>query len=138
MLALVWWLFESGLRTEVIKRVLRDLSKSNKADANSAGKLVRKSGAEYLTITRDARRAGSKQPNTPQAVEIGDFSDVDLKLQETDNQSLHVIKPVRRRLLPAFCARELQTINYKRLRKTLASETETISRGKSIARFPHC
>jgi hypothetical protein len=93
-IALVWWLFEAGLRTEVIKRVLREVSKSSKDDANLAAKSLMKSGVDCLTVTRDLRLAGNKQQRTPQDVQGVDFSDAQEKLSELGNQSIYVL-PVR-------------------------------------------
>jgi hypothetical protein len=93
-IALVWWLFEGGLRTEVIKRVLREVGKSNKDDANLAAKLLVKSGVDCLTVTRDLRLAGNKQQRTPQLAQGADLPDAQEKLSELGDQSIYVI-PVR-------------------------------------------
>jgi|HubBroStandDraft_4_1064222.scaffolds.fasta_scaffold11348_3 hypothetical protein len=93
-IALVWWLFESGLRTEVIKRVLREVSKSSKDDANLTAKSLMKSGAECLVITRDLRQAGNKQQRTPQVAQGADFLDAQEQLSEIGDESIYVL-PVR-------------------------------------------
>jgi len=58
-IALVWLLFESGLRTVPIIGVLKDITKTPKANpnANLAAKKLLESGADYLLIVR--------QPRTP-------------------------------------------------------------------------
>src|SRR5579872_5251941 len=51
-IALVWMLFESGLRTEPIRRILNDIAETKKADAKIAAKKLLSSGADFLVIIR--------------------------------------------------------------------------------------
>lgn len=90
-IALVWWLFESGLRTEVIKRVLRELGKGTKADANSAAEALQDSGAEYLVVKREIRSAASSERWPPQKVLCADLFKVSDWLGKPDKESLHVL-----------------------------------------------
>ena len=55
-IALVWLLFESGLRSDPIHRILNDLGKTKTADANRTAQALLRSGAEYLVIIRHPRR----------------------------------------------------------------------------------
>ncbi|MGO9590633.1 MAG: hypothetical protein ACLP3K_11390 [Candidatus Acidiferrales bacterium] len=93
-IALVWWLFEAGLRTEVIKRVLRELGNSKVAIANQAAKSLRKSGAEVLIISRKLRLGQSTQPRTPQSIVATDYATIRQMLKKVDGKSLQVL-PVR-------------------------------------------
>jgi DNA-binding transcriptional MerR regulator len=90
-IALVWWLFESGLRTEVIKRILRVLGKSQKAYSKRAASSLRQSGAEVLIITREPRLADSKEQRTPQVIVTGDSSRINQVLKEFDGKSLQLL-----------------------------------------------
>ena len=96
-IALVWWLFEAGLRAEVIKRVLRGLGNTSKADAYSAAKRLRESGAEYLVVRRGIRSAASKDKWPPQQVSFASVREVSDCLKQSDKESLHVL-PVGRLL----------------------------------------
>jgi hypothetical protein len=63
-IALVWWLFQCGLRARVIEIVLEKLSNRPDADANIAARKVEESGADIsLLITREPGIGGriSKQ-----------------------------------------------------------------------------
>jgi DNA-binding transcriptional MerR regulator len=90
-IALVWWLFEAGLRTKVIKRVLRDLGKAEKAAANPASKALQESGAEYLVVRRGVRSAASKAEGPPQLVEFAGSSEIADWLRKPDKKSLYVL-----------------------------------------------
>jgi hypothetical protein len=70
-MALVWLLFESGLRGDPIARVLNDVAGTNKANANSAAKKLLQAKSEYLLILRKPR-APTKNPSArpPQEVRI--------------------------------------------------------------------
>ena len=54
-LALVWLLFESGLRGDPLARILNDITGSKKADANLAAKKLLTSQGDYLLIARKPR-----------------------------------------------------------------------------------
>jgi hypothetical protein len=54
-IALVWLLFESGLRADPMARVLNELAGTRKANANLAAKKLLEQQAEYLLIVRDPR-----------------------------------------------------------------------------------
>ena len=55
-IALVWLLFESGLRGDPIARILNEVAGTKKANANSAAAKVLAAGSEYLVVSRTARR----------------------------------------------------------------------------------
>jgi hypothetical protein len=77
-IALVWWLFESGLRSETIQFVLNQICGGRlNSKANDAAKLLLDGGAERLVVTREPRSAPAKQPrqqtqtqNVAQAAQI--------------------------------------------------------------------
>ncbi len=54
-IALVWLLFESGLRTDPIIRVLKDITGGAKPNANLAAKKLLEGEADYLLIIRQPR-----------------------------------------------------------------------------------
>ena len=54
-IALVWLLFESGLRGDPIARLLNDLAGTKKANANLAAKKLLEQQAECLLIVREPR-----------------------------------------------------------------------------------
>jgi len=91
-IALVWWLFEAGFRTEVIKRLLREIGKSKTADAKAVVAALIHS-ANFLLIIRNPRLSGDKKERTPQvAVANDDLLD---RMKEIDKESFHVL-PVGR------------------------------------------
>jgi hypothetical protein len=54
-IALVWLLFEGGLRSDPLMRVLKDITKTDKANANLAAKKLLGSQCDYLLIVRKPR-----------------------------------------------------------------------------------
>jgi len=54
-IALVWLLFEGGLRGDPLARVLNDITKTKKPNANLAAKKLLESQADYLLIVRQPR-----------------------------------------------------------------------------------
>lgn len=54
-IALVWLLFESGLRGDPMARVLNDLAGTKKGNANLAAKKLLESKADYLLVVRRPR-----------------------------------------------------------------------------------
>jgi hypothetical protein len=93
-IALVWWLFEAGLRTEVIKRVLRDLGNPRKASAKSAAEALQRRGADYLVIEREVRSAESDKEYPNQRVRLVRSTEITDLLNKSDKESLQVL-PVR-------------------------------------------
>jgi hypothetical protein len=77
-IALVWELFESGLRGDPIARVLKDVAGSKKADANKAAAKLLEGKKDYLLIVRTSRRPSksiSKMPEqTVQPVTEAEFN----------------------------------------------------------------
>jgi len=65
-IALVWMLFESGLRTDPIRRILKTLAGTRKADAALAANALLKSKAEYILVVREPRRPKGKTEVDPQ------------------------------------------------------------------------
>jgi len=66
--ALVWMLFESGLRPEPIKRALKQIAQTRIADANAAARKLRESDDDYLLILRQPRRPTSQAKQPEQSV----------------------------------------------------------------------
>jgi hypothetical protein len=64
-IALVWELFESGLRGDPIARILKDIAGTKKADANKAAAKLLEDKIAYLLIFRTARRPSKSIPKTP-------------------------------------------------------------------------
>lgn len=61
-IALVHWLFESGLRYEVIQRVLNQVCGGRlKSSANDAAAALLRRKVEMLVITREPRAAGTEK-----------------------------------------------------------------------------
>ncbi len=68
--ALVWELFESGLRGDPIARILKDVAGTKKADANKAAAKLLENKSAYLLIFRTARRPSKSISKMPiQSVE---------------------------------------------------------------------
>jgi len=60
-IALVWMLFEGGLRGDPLTRILNDIAETRKANPNLAAQKLLESGAEYLVVVREPR-APTKRP----------------------------------------------------------------------------
>jgi hypothetical protein len=60
-IALVWLLFEAGLRSDPIARVLNEIAGTKKANANLAAKNLLEGESDYLLILRNPRKP-TKQP----------------------------------------------------------------------------
>jgi hypothetical protein len=65
-IALVWLLFESGLRGDPIARVLNDVAGTRKPDANKAAEALRNSTSDYLLVFRTPRRPSKSIPEKPE------------------------------------------------------------------------
>ncbi len=65
-IALVWMLFEAGLRTDPIRRILRTLGGTKKADANFTAQNLLESGAEYIAVIREPRRPRQEGEPSPE------------------------------------------------------------------------
>ena len=57
-IALVWMLFESGLRTEPIRRILNEIAENTRADAIEAAQVLLSAQVSYLVIIRELRNQG--------------------------------------------------------------------------------
>jgi hypothetical protein len=65
-IALVWLLFEGGLRREAIDTVLNDIASTKRPDANLAARKLLESKAESLAIVRQPRVPTKTPAKTPQ------------------------------------------------------------------------
>jgi hypothetical protein len=64
-IALVWLLFESGLRGDPIARILSEVAETKKPDANKAAKTLLNAKSDYLLVARTARRPSKSIPEKP-------------------------------------------------------------------------
>jgi hypothetical protein len=94
-IALVWLLFESGLRSEPLLRILNEIAGTKKANANLAAKKLLESGAEYLVITRQPRGPTKVPEDKPGqnvgAIRQGEFAKTIEQHQEQGIVTLLVI-----------------------------------------------
>jgi len=65
-IALVWELFESGLRGDPIARILKDVGDTKKADANKAAAKLLENKSDYLLIFHTPRRPSKSIPKMPE------------------------------------------------------------------------
>src|SRR5438045_2878515 len=65
-IGLVWMLFESGLRTQVIRRILNELGGTKKANARITAETLRKARAEYIVVIREPRKPKGKSEAEPE------------------------------------------------------------------------
>lgn len=65
-IALVWLLFESGLRSDPIRRILRKLAGTSKPKANLTARKLLESGTEYIVIIRQPRKPGDDAEPNPE------------------------------------------------------------------------
>lgn len=59
-IALVWMLFESGLRAPTIRGILNKLAGTKKANAKASAEVLIRSKAEYLVVAREPRKPKSR------------------------------------------------------------------------------
>jgi DNA-binding transcriptional MerR regulator len=90
-IALVWWLFESGFRAEVIARVLREISHSRKAEASTAARLLRQQMAHSLVVVREPRRDGTSSNKPVQNVELLDEAGTLRRVKENAFETLCIV-----------------------------------------------
>ena len=64
-IALVWLLFESGLRSDPIIRILKEIAGTKQPKANLAAKKLLESQAEYLVVVRQPRGPTKPPHATP-------------------------------------------------------------------------
>lgn len=64
-IALVWELFESGLRAEPVEQILNDVARTKKADANKAAAKLLENKTAYLLLFRRSRRPAKSIAKTP-------------------------------------------------------------------------
>lgn len=64
-IAFVWILFESGLRTDPIIRVLKDITQTAKPNANLAAKKLLETETDYLLVVREPRRPSKTASDRP-------------------------------------------------------------------------
>jgi hypothetical protein len=108
-IALVWWLFEAGLRSQVINRILGEIVGQKKANANRAAKTLREEGVQFLAISRVPRLGEGKQPKRmTQTVDTLDKSELLDLIEATRTKAVHVIpvgdlfSNLRERILEEF------------------------------------
>jgi hypothetical protein len=81
-IALVWMLFESGLRTQSIREILLQLVQTDEPDASAAAEFIRVSEISHLAIIR-ARTKAKKSSQHRLKVEPTDEEHLDGLLLET-------------------------------------------------------
>lgn len=64
--ALVWWLFEAGLRSQVIQFVLDQICKVRKAPANLAAKKLLEHKIQVLVVRRERRTGEDAEAEYPE------------------------------------------------------------------------
>ncbi len=65
-IALVWMLFEGGLRGDPLARVLKDVAGTKKVDANKAAEALLDADPDYLLVFRIPRRPSKTIPEKPE------------------------------------------------------------------------
>jgi hypothetical protein len=93
-IALVWLLFESGLRSDAITRILNDLAGTKKVNANRAAQKLLESRAQYVVIARRPRQP-TKTPARNPTQDIRMISRSEMRKVRTQNPTgLELVLPV--------------------------------------------
>jgi hypothetical protein len=92
-IALVWLLFESGLRGDPIARVLNDIAGTKKANANLAAKKLLQSQSEYLLILRKSRGPSKRIPEKPEQ-ETRTISKRETSDPRAQNPDIEILIPI--------------------------------------------
>jgi hypothetical protein len=87
-IALAWMLFESGLRTQAIRRVMKEVAGTKAANAKAAAKVLLESEAEYIVVEREARKPKGKTEPEPK---ISTASHMDLREIVSRNRTANVL-----------------------------------------------
>ena len=64
-IALVWWLFEAGLRATVIQNALKAIAKSSKTNAKAAASKLLQSKSQVLLIQRELKSPNRNRKSVP-------------------------------------------------------------------------
>lgn len=73
--ALVWWLFEAGLRSQTIQYVLNQICRRRDASANdAAARILQRGGNTMLIIRREPRKDSVKEDHPKQEVVLDDWT----------------------------------------------------------------
>lgn len=89
-IALVWWLFESGLRSDTIQFVLNQICGGRlNSKANDAAKLLLNGRVERLVVTREPRLVAAKHPR--QQTHLHNLAQASQIARETSTASVLVI-----------------------------------------------
>ena len=70
-IGLAWMLFEGGLRTDAILRILRKLAGTERADAVITAKTLLKRNTEYILVAREPRKPRGKAEVDPKISIVG-------------------------------------------------------------------
>jgi len=103
-IALVWLLFESGLRGDPIARVLNDLAGTKKANANLAAKKLLDKNAEYLLVIREPRGPKTPSEKPEQVVKVAGRSELSSVSEQNPAADLlfipvgHKFEDIRKRM----------------------------------------
>lgn len=90
--ALVWWLFEGGLRSKTIDWVLRQLAKTEEADARLAARRLMDKQVHALVVSREPRDPTRLEASAPkQRVYPVTRTQVTDVLREDRTATLHII-----------------------------------------------
>jgi hypothetical protein len=91
-IALVWLLFESGLRSDPIARVLNDIAGTKKANANVAAKKLQESQSAYLLIVRNPRGPTKRPQEKPeQSVKVVHNAELSGEMEQHASSDVLVI-----------------------------------------------
>ena len=91
-IALVWWLFEAGLRSQVIAYILKQFLRSGERDAIRAARKLARTGVRFLVVRRKPRSEGEKDADYPrQSVEVIADSQLARLIRSNSSATIHII-----------------------------------------------
>jgi hypothetical protein len=83
-------LFESGLRSQAIRRILNELGGTKKANARITAEALRKAGAEYIVVMREPRKPKGKTEPEP-SIRTAKRSEVARIISQTETANVLII-----------------------------------------------
>ena len=93
-IALVWALFQSGLRTEQIRTILKDLAETREADARyTAQGLLESVRGDYIVVIGEPRKRRGKRGSEEQVGIVHQYELVDLIAENSTSSVLAI--PIR-------------------------------------------
>jgi|GEM_PF-3746901 len=89
-IALAWMLFESGLRIQAIRRVMKEIAGTKKANANKTAEVLMERRVEYVVVIREPRKPRGKAEPQP-IVKTGKKADLAAVISQNPTANVLIV-----------------------------------------------